>query len=419
MRYQLSLRKAMFSLLFSSVLLSGCGYLNTDPMHFLIRSPVIMSLEQEKEILSRAKVSKTVDGRITVLHVQGTPYERGYQHGALLRKEVRENLMTLYESALDIYRSEELFAEAYERLRPFIPEQYVEEMQGLAHGSRLPLHVVHRIHALPSMTEWGGKKRLKKIVKKMIAGELGTSCSNIGAVGDSTGDGEMYAVRILDWGLHRISKLHKFPLITVGKPDEGISYANVGWIGFLGAVSGMNAEGITLGEMGYGDPENETLSGKPMVFLLRDILEQANSLEDVRLLIKESVGTNSFGFLMTDGKARTAELYIKDRERFRVFPVGQDMADGDESLPGIADMVYGGHYDEKMAELLKSNRGKLTPRLFMEKLIPDMAMKSNFQNVIYDPVNLQMWISNAPSKGYRAAEAPYTYFDFMDALATF
>src|SRR5687768_9370876 len=158
--------------------LAGCAYFRVDLQHFLVLSDRITSIEHEKEILSRAKLSWTEDGRIRVLHVQGTPYERGYQHGALLRREVQANLGYMYDQVLKVYRSKELFSEAFERLRPFIPPEHIEEMHGLAHGARLPLEMIHHIHALPSLTEWGGKKRLKGIIKQMMAGELGTSCSN-------------------------------------------------------------------------------------------------------------------------------------------------------------------------------------------------------------------------------------------------
>jgi hypothetical protein len=397
-------------------LLSGCGYLRIDPFHFLIRSDQITSFEQEREIVGRAGVSYSEDGRIRVLHTRGTHYECGYQHGALLRDEVQENLGYLYEQSLKKFRSRELFAEAYERLRPFIPQKYIDEMHGLAHGSRLPLEVVHHVHALPSITEWGGKKRLKKIVKEMIAGGFGTSCSNIGVQGRASADGSLYAVRVLDWGLHRISKLHEYPLIWVSQPEGSVPFVNIGWIGFLGAVSGMNAEGITLGEMGYKDPPNETLRGKPMPFLLRDILGGARNLADVRSIIQGSPGTNSFAFLMTDGKSGEAELYVRDRNRFEVKKPGVEVVDRDMTIPAINNVSYGGHYEDRMAEVLSEHRGRITPELLMEKVIPDIAMKSNFQNVVYDPVRLRFWVNNAAGPKARAAEQPYTFFDFGKAL---
>jgi len=401
-----------------SVTLSGCAYWRIDPNSPLIRSDVIQSLEQEKEIIAKGRVGWTEDGKVRVLYVSGTPYERGYQHGALLREEVQDNLLTMYKNTLDKFHYEEILAEAYERQRPFIPQEYIDEMHGLAHGARIPLKVVHAIHALPEVTEWGGKKKIKKVVKDMLDGVYGTSCSNFAASGPATFDGRMYTVRVLDWGLHKISKLHEYPLITVTLPEagKGIPSANIGWVGFLGAVSGMNAELITLGEMGYGDPENETMRGKPMPFLLRDILTYAHDLPEVQKIIKESIGTNSFVFLMSDGKTNSAELYVRDRDRFEVHYPGKELKDEKRTFPAIGDVLYGGHYQDKMTEALSSKRGSLKPDVIMSEVIPSIAMPSNFQNVLYDARGLQFWFNNAAGPEARAAEQPYTYFNFGKAL---
>lgn len=399
--------------------LSACGYLRIDPWHYRIRSARITSEAEEKRILQGARTAWTSDKRIRVLFVSGSPYERGYQHGVLLREEVNDNLNYIYETALEKFHFQELFAEIYERMRPFIPQEYIEEMHGLAHGARMPLHVIHHMHILPSVGEWGGKKAIKKVLKAMMRGELGTSCSNVGVSNSATADGELYAVRILDWGLHRISKLHEYPLITVGIGESGYAYCNIGWVGFLGAVSGMNEMGITLGEMGYGDPPNEKLEGQPMPFLLRDVLSQAKNLADVRRLIQDAEPTASFGYLMTDGKSKEAELYVRDPDRFLVFTPGTDLRDADEYFPAREDISYGGHYEEVMAELLRAHRGNLSPELFMKELIPKMAMKSNFQNVVYAPSQLRFWVNNAVGPQADAKRQPYSLFEFGKELESF
>ena len=398
---------------------SGCAYLRIDPDHFLFRSDVIESVEQEKQILSKAKLGWTDDGRARVIYVSGTPYERGYQHGALLREEVRDNILTMYKKVLNKYHFEALIDEAYERQRPFIPQEYIEEMHGLAHGARLPLRVVHGFHALPEITEWGGKKRYKQVIKDMMAGAYGSSCSNLSATGNTTADGKMYTVRILDWGLHKISKLHEYPLITVNVPEKGIPSANIGWVGFLGAVSGMNAQSITLGEMGYGDPDGESMRGKPMPFLLRDVLTNAKNLADVRKIIKESTPTNSFVFLMSDGKTGQSELYLRDRNRFEVHKPGVDLEDKGNKFPAIKGMLYGGHYQDKMTSKLNETKGTITPEVLMKDVIPYIAMPSNFQNVVYEPKGLQFWFTNATGAKHRAAEQEYSHYDFGKGLKEF
>jgi hypothetical protein len=405
--------------LLGSSFLSGCGYLRIDPFNVLLRSDVIDSPEKEKEILSKARVTKTADGQIRVLYLSGTPYERGYQHGVLLRKEVKDNIGTMYENILDKFHFEELLHESWERQRPFVPQEYIDEMHGLAHGAKIPLKMVHGFHALPEITEWGGKKKLKKVIKDMMAGVYGTSCSNFAAMGPATKDGTMYTLRILDWGLHRISNLHEYPLITVSVPEHGIPSANIGWVGFVGAVSGMNAEGITLGEMGYGDPEGETMRGKPMPFMLRDVLSYAHNLPEVRKVISESIGTNAFVFLMSDGKNNTAELYIRERNRFEVYTPGVELKDDKRTFPAINNIVYGGHYDEKMHTSLSNARGSITPDVIMKEIVPAIAMPSNFQNVVYDPRALQFWVNNAKNSDVSAAEQPFTHFDLGAALKDF
>ncbi|MFN8392218.1 MAG: C45 family peptidase [Bdellovibrionota bacterium] len=394
----------------------GCAVLRVDPYHVLIRSPYIDTPEREQEILSRGKVEWTNDGRIRVLTCRGTAYERGYQHGKLLRAEVNDNIGFLYEQAVRKFRSPELLAEIYERMRPYIPQDYVEEMHGLAHGARMPLHVIQAAHILPELGEWSGKKHIKKVLDQMLAGDLATSCSNLCAGGQATADGSFYAVRILDWGMHRISKLHQYPLIAINYPERGIPSANIGWVGFLGCVSGMNAEGITIGEMGYGDPPNETLFGKPMPFMLRDVMTHASNLAEVRGVITDSLPTCSYVFLMTDGKTGQGEMYVRDPDRFLVFHAGDDVRDKKDHLPPIQDTVYGGHYNDRMTEILNVNHGKLTPEMLMNDIIPKIAMPSNFQNVVYDPKNLRFWVANAKNRAEWAASQPYTQFDFGAAL---
>jgi hypothetical protein len=52
----------------------------------------------------------------------------------------------------------------------------------------------------------------------------------------------------------------------------------------------------------------------------------------------------------------------------------------------------------------------------MKEIIPQIAMKSNFQNVVYQPKTLQFWVANAASKTQAAWTQPYSFFDFGTAL---
>jgi hypothetical protein len=406
-----------------ALLASGCGLFRIDPWNVLIRSDRFKTLSDAQKVVDKGKLFSTEDERMRVLILKGDPYQRGYQQGALLRDEIQVNLKYIHRQILRKFRFPEMFDEVYDRMRPFIPEEYTQEMRGLAHGAEIPLSMVHHFHVLPDIGEWGGKKRITKIIKGMMRGDppdlWGTMCSNFTFKDEAASDKGFYAVRVLDWGLHRLSKLHKFATIAINIGDDGsVPSANIGWAGFLGAVSGMNAQGITLGEMGYGDSPEEHLNGIPMCFMLRDVMSKTKTLAEARDLIRNAKGTNAYVFLISDGKSRTSEIYFKDHQRFMIFKPGEEIVEESRKikLPGIPDILYGGHYRDRMTEILSQKTGQLNPDFVMKEVIPKIAMPSNFQNVIYDASGLKFWVANATNKYTRAADTPYSYFDFGAAL---
>ena len=84
-----------------------------------------------------------VDG-YRVLHLKGTPYEIGYQHGALLKEDVRENMHYLLEvkgttpvKIGPISLSPRVAIESIVKFQErHVPAKYFQEMQGLAAAQR-------------------------------------------------------------------------------------------------------------------------------------------------------------------------------------------------------------------------------------------------------------------------------------------
>ena len=64
--------------------------------------------------------------------------------------------------------------------------------------------------------------------------------------------------------------------------EEGVSFANVGWTGWLGSITGMSSERVAISEIGVSFPDasfgNESRVGNPFTFLLRDIIQFDTSL---------------------------------------------------------------------------------------------------------------------------------------------
>src|SRR5271166_4267116 len=83
-----------------------------------------------------------VDG-YPVLHLKGTPYEMGYQQGALLREHIRENMDNLL-----VKRADQMVELGFLKVKPrvaidsianfqkkFVPPKYYDELRGLAAGA--------------------------------------------------------------------------------------------------------------------------------------------------------------------------------------------------------------------------------------------------------------------------------------------
>ncbi len=229
-----------------------------------------------------------VDG-YKVLHLKGTPYEMGYQQGALLKTDVNELVRFL----LDV-KAKELKVQVggINLLEPparpsngiaatqkkYLPARFSEELHGLADGSGVDYQELIVANFIPEMFH----------------------CSGFALSGSATKDGTLYHGRILDYGCDW--KLQDHAVLVVAEPDGKIPFANVTYAGFIGSITGMNAKKVSVGEMGgrgLGHWE-----GVPMSFLVRMALEEGKTLEDAIAVFRDHPRTCGYNYVIADGKIR-------------------------------------------------------------------------------------------------------------------
>ena len=245
-----------------------------------------------------------------VIHLEGSYYEMGYQHGRMLPKRCKQ--------CIDAYVKDMAMGKAgmtmdqlmaiWNAGAPFIPQALKDELRGLAEGSGIPLEMVQAAHALPEKFH----------------------CSGAAAWGNQTLDGKLYHYRSLDYSISigQDVKVQENAALIVRKPTGKIPSCIVGWAGTTGCVTGMNARGISIGEMGCG-VRNETFEGFPMFFLLRYILEEADTLDEALDMLKRAPRTAGYNFIFSDGKGpnpRAVALEV-DREKVSVFEGGDKKED--------------------------------------------------------------------------------------------
>ncbi len=402
-----------------SLIVASCAPLPTNNLDLFQRSMEIRDLDREAAILSKASVVATHDpglNDLKVIRLKGTPYEMGFQHGRLLQKEVRESVTHVMKLA-SLYARQEMMDEVYDLIAPYIPLAEKEEMRGLAHGAGLPLRLVHWYHAIPAVSEYKYKKRFSK-------GFTSTSCSNMVVFDRATVDGRMYQMRVLDW--NRKMGVHRWPLILVHEPDVGNASVTYSFAGFIGCVTGMNDQHMAFGEMGYGNPPNETLEGIPFVFLFRKLMRETSRLDEAVAMIKAAKRTCSYVYLISDAKRSEAEtnalMFISDRDRvltFRENTVLEDERD-DDVFPALDDTLYAGARAKKLYRALSEGYGELDAQALME-ISKRVSLKGNIQNVVFKPETLESWSSYATTsdphdEGGKACNQKWFYFDFKTAL---
>ncbi|MEW6297853.1 MAG: C45 family peptidase [Thermodesulfobacteriota bacterium] len=360
-----------------------------------------------------------------VLRLRGSPYERGYQHGALHGDAVRANvhgfLNYVYtESPVGKHITQAFLDFAFACFRPYLPPAYEEEMQGLADGSGLSLKDIRRVHAAPDLFELRGL----------------TSCASFAAFGRATADGRLYHMRNLDWIF--AAGIQRYPLLLV-YPEEGV--VNIGYAGFIGVISGMNRAGISVGQVG-ATSRDWTLRGLPMPFLLRQVLEGAKNLEDVVRVVctaRRTVGHNYIIASGSEGRAVALETtkslcvdFTDDREGSLDYalPLTDILYRADPALsphvrrwqvcsngyprPPFGSTAYEVRY-RRQGELLKQYHGRITPEVARE-IARAIAPASNIQSVIYSPTTLEFWVANADTR-MRAAKRPYQHFSLSQLLS--
>ncbi len=240
---------------------------------------------------------------LPIVHLTGSPYELGRQHGEALREEVRRSIgqvLRYFRSYLKIPLVRSMAANwwldtAWAKAASFIPLDYVEELKGLSDGSGVPLRELYRLHAIPDRTY---------------------SCSNFAAWGRATAGGGLIHVRNLDWNIG--AGIQQFAAIFVVQPTGKHAFVNVGWAGFVGVLTGMNDATISIGQIG-ADTVDATFRGEPMVFLMRRVLEEADDLEEAASLIVKARRTVGVNYVVADAKAKGAIALETTHQHARVF----------------------------------------------------------------------------------------------------
>ncbi len=334
---------------------------------------------------------ETVDG-YRVLHLKGTPQEMGYQHGVLLKEDIRENVEFLLTGGgqegvefrgIKVPRTmmANMLVAAFEGK---VPERFVQEMKAVAKGAGL--------------AEW-------KIIGTNLIPEL-MHCSGFALLKEATAQEKLYHGRVLDYGVD--IRLQEHAVLIIQEPQDRIAFVNVSYAGFIGSVTGMNVEQISIGEMGGRGVGH--WDGVPMSFLVRMVLADAKTLDKAIEVFRENPRTCEYYYVIADAKAGSAVGMRAVPEKVEVIRPGERHELLASPVKNTVLMSAGRRY-ENLSRLVAEGYGRFTELSAIRLMDAPVAMGSNLHNALMVPQDGVIYVANADKQGDAAWKQKYYRFD--------
>ncbi|MCC6177892.1 MAG: hypothetical protein IT305_21540 [Chloroflexi bacterium] len=277
--------------------------------------------------LHRPAPVHSYDGFLMV-ELSGGPYERGQQHGLALAERIREMRDRLYGDiifakgrALGAMFAGVLYG-ILARMHPFIPRELREEMRGVADGAKVQYRDILLIncfddvlHALiqlnPVLTPLMNHRFVKPVLGFF-------ACSSFVLTGSRTITGAPIHGRNLDYLIGDgfvdpdgiVPKVLRDNLtVFVVQPARGRPFASVAWPGFVGSVTTLNADGVSLACL-TSTVARERADGTPLILLYRLMAQYGRSLDEAEWLLRGARRTigNNLTVATADDEARLFEF---------------------------------------------------------------------------------------------------------------
>ncbi|MHB8898395.1 MAG: C45 family autoproteolytic acyltransferase/hydrolase [Thermoguttaceae bacterium] len=331
-----------------------------------------------------------LDGK-RVLIVSGTPEQMGAAHGALLKDEVRvtmQRVVYLVGGASTVESGRWFFdemAEIERRTSPHLPKRFVAECDAMAAAAGVSVRDGRYGNLFPEKFH----------------------CSGVAVRGKASVDGRVLHARVLDY--MRDIGLQESAVIQVFLPDGQNGWLSVGYAGFIGTVTAINEKGLAIGEMG-GRGEGRW-DGMPMSFLLRDVMERADNVEQALEILRSTPRTCEYYYVLSDRSKNMAGVKATPEDLLVLTP-GQQHP---ELPPVPEDVVYfsAGERAEALGRRLHEAYGKIDLARLMEIIKRPVAMNSNLHDAIFAPETLDVWVADA-GRDSVACDEPYVHVNLAE-----
>jgi hypothetical protein len=354
------------------------------------------------------------------VHLEGEPYAMGFAHSRLgarllLAQEdyMFSEMAKFVPSKIALFLIRAGVRLRYRHIPDAVPLPRQEEIAGLArgmidqHSDFLPTY--HRVmfyHSLHDITQGLEHSPL-----------LGCS-----AFASASTNNHLLVGRNFDFEGPEIFDREK--AVIFFKPRGKIPFASVAWVGMSGVVTGLNAEGIYV-SVNAARMDDKGQDGMPVQLLMRQMMEEARSIDDVVKLVKSTPVMVPDFYLVADGKTGESAVIERSPKRIEVRRASRLLGDsivltnhaltqafqGDAENDRLKRYLTSGARYRRLDELVKKWHGQLDPKKVLEILrdkkgVGGVELGLGNRNsldaiiathsVVVDATNLILWVGEGP-----------------------
>jgi len=221
--------------------------------------------------MQKGEILKKEEG-LTIVRLKGNPYEIGYQHGKLFKKEISwfcdnaQKILSQQEGKIAGKITFPVIRQITKKLVNFFPAEFQQELKGIADGSGVDYYFIlleNLIEELSAIYHW--------YLRPLFPSFLKCSCF---VVKDKE---RIICGRNLDYQFFTES-LPSLSVLYVYLPDQGFPFISLGWPGNIGAFTGISRY-LNLALLS-SPSKRRVWKGISDEVLTRQIIQQNKNLDD-------------------------------------------------------------------------------------------------------------------------------------------
>lgn len=253
------------------------------------------------------------------LFVSGNPLEIGLKTGSLTRELFNYQEKVFIDKINELVPSEgkqkllKKFVAWYNRkMYMNIDEQFKAEIYGISQYASKEYDFIAEPY--PRVLYFHGAHDIGHALQDLAL----VGCSSFAVWGEQTVDGKLLIGRNFDFYVG--DDFAKNKIIAFVQPDEGYNFMSVTWGGFIGVLSGMNDQGLTV-TINAGKSSIPLVAKTPISIVTREILQFASTIDEAIAIAKKRKVFVSESIFIGSAKDKRAAVIEVSPKKFGVYEV--------------------------------------------------------------------------------------------------